>query len=242
MPRVDLKIRAKNVLATDHWGYVGIVFLTGLLIAAGTGIASLIPFGGILASLFITFPLSVGLIKTLILKRETGNGGLDTVFSAYKENLTNVMLVMFMRELFVFLWSLLFVIPGIYKHYQYYLVPYILAENPNMSYKDALQLSRDLTNGHKFEIFVVELSFIGWGILSCFTLGILAIVYVGPYISLTMVEVYMYLKWKMFGDNDPFRTVGQNPNMNQDVNVENATVEQPVNDQPTVDDNTFEQK
>lgn len=101
---------------------------------------------------------------------------------------------MFLRDLFIFLWSLLFIIPGIIKAYSYRMVPYILADDPSIGGKDAITASRQMMDGHKWNTFVLDLSFIGWGILSVLTLGILGIFYVHPYKASTDAELYETLK------------------------------------------------
>ena len=100
---------------------------------------------------------------------------------------------MFHYDLRVFLWSLLFIIPGFYKEYQYRLVPYILAEQPDMNYKEALQKSAALMNGHKWKAFVLDLSFIPWHIFGLITCGMGTIFYVTPYHSLTQAALYRKL-------------------------------------------------
>ena len=87
-------------------------------------------------------------------------------------------------------------IPGIIKAYEYYMVPYLLAENPNMDAKEALERSKEMMYGNKFETFVLELSFIGWDLLSGMTLGILDVLYVRPYKQLTYAALYEALKEK----------------------------------------------
>lgn len=101
---------------------------------------------------------------------------------------------MFLRDLFLFLWSLLFIVPGIIKVYSYRMVPYILADDPTISGKDAITLSRQMMDGQKWKTFVLDLSFIGWDILSCLTLGILGLFYVNPYKHATGAELYQALK------------------------------------------------
>ncbi|MFR5556791.1 MAG: DUF975 family protein [Coprococcus sp.] len=76
---------------------------------------------------------------------------------------------MFFRDLFILLWTLLLIVPGIIKSYSYRLVPYILSENPHMDRKRALELSQQMMDGHKMEAFVLELSFFGWFLLSALT-------------------------------------------------------------------------
>ncbi len=88
------------------------------------------------------------------------------------------MLLSFVR---VFLWSLLFVIPGAVKYYSYYLVPYILHDNPNISATEALQMSKTMMRGWKAKMFIFELSFIGWMLLSSVSCYIIGIAYALPY-------------------------------------------------------------
>ena len=106
----------------------------------------------------------------------------------------NVLITMFLRGLKIALWSLLFVIPGIVKSYEYMMVPYILAENPHIDQQRAFELSREMMNGHKMEAFVLQLSFIGWEILGALTWGILTVAYVSPYMSATHAEFYTAIK------------------------------------------------
>ena len=101
---------------------------------------------------------------------------------------------MFLRDLFICLWSLLFVIPGLIKIYSYRMVPYILADDPTIGGKDAITLSRQMMNGHKWNAFVLDLSFIGWELLSVLTAGLLGLFYVKPYEAATGAELYKVLK------------------------------------------------
>ena len=119
---------------------------------------------------------------------------LSNIVYVFDSHYKNVVKTAFMTDLFIFLWSLLFVIPGIIKSYSYRLVPYIVSENPQISYKDALAESARLMNGNKWKAFVLDLSFIGWYLLSALTFGILAIFYVSPYVAQTEAELYLALK------------------------------------------------
>lgn len=105
----------------------------------------------------------------------------------------NVSVVMFMRSLFHALWSLT-IVGGIIKRYSYYMVPYIVAENPDIRWKDAITLSRKMMEGHKMECFIYELSFIPWTILGGFTLGIVNLFYVNPYKVAAYSEYYVQLR------------------------------------------------
>lgn len=105
-----------------------------------------------------------------------------------------IVLTLFLRGLFISLWSLLFVIPGIVKAYSYRMVPYIMADDPQVSRQDAFDISREMMRGNKWRTFVLDLSFIGWEILSCLTFGILEIFYVAPYRNATYAELYLALR------------------------------------------------
>lgn len=106
----------------------------------------------------------------------------------------NVVLGMFLRSLFVALWSLLFLIPGIVKSYSYRMVPFILTDNPDITATEAISLSCHIMKGNKWRAFVLDLSFIGWYLLSAFTFGILSIFYVNPYVYATEAELYHAIK------------------------------------------------
>ena len=90
----------------------------------------------------------------------------------------------------VFLWSLLFVIPGIIKALSYAMTPYILHQYPNVPAMEACNISEKMMKGHKTDLFITELSFLGWILLAGLTFGILYILYVGPYMEMTMAGIY----------------------------------------------------
>ena len=106
----------------------------------------------------------------------------------------NKVVTMLKRDVFIILWSLLFVIPGVIKSYSYRLVPYIIADDENISSSEALELSKTLMQGQKWNTFVLDLSFIGWTILSSITFGILGVFYVNPYIHATNAELYRAIR------------------------------------------------
>lgn len=143
-----------------------------------------------LGKIFIGTAVEVGYAQFCrrIYRNEFTNIGdmFDTAFFNYWRNVGGIL----WRDLFIFLWSLLFVIPGIVKAYAYYLTPYILAEYPNVPATEALKLSMRMTDGYKSELFVLDLSFIGWNILSVLTLGILGLLYVNPYYYTSRAGMY----------------------------------------------------
>ena len=120
---------------------------------------------------------------------------LSNIVYVFDSNYKNVVKTAFMKDLFVWLWSLLFIIPGIIKTYEYRLVPYIVSENPAISYKDALAESKKLMMGNKWKTFVLDLSFIGWELLAGLTWGILDVLYVTPYRASTDAALYEAIKY-----------------------------------------------
>lgn len=144
---------------------------------------------------FLSNVVEVGLCSYFIESQSTGtDAGFAKLFYGFScGNYINVVKVMFMQKIFIFLWSLLLIIPGIIKAYEYAMVPYIVAEDPNIGYKEALERSKDMMNGHKFELWVLQLSFIGWmllGVLAC----CIGTIFVLPYQNATYAEYYMELK------------------------------------------------
>ena len=105
----------------------------------------------------------------------------------------SIVKTMFLKGLFVFLWGLLLIIPGIIKSYAYSMVPYILADNPGIGHKRALELSNHMTRGEKWNIFVLELSFLGWYFLGALLCGI-GVMFVAPYDNATRGELYLDLR------------------------------------------------
>ena len=89
-----------------------------------------------------------------------------------KTGYKNIVKIMFIRNLKIFLWSLLLIIPGIVKGYEYRMIPYLLAENPELTANEAITRSKEMMDGNKWRLFCLNFSFIGWDILAMFTFGI----------------------------------------------------------------------
>lgn len=118
-----------------------------------------------------------------------------TILFAYKSGkLKNTVIVMLMMDIFIYLWSLLLLIPGVIKSYEYRMIPYILSENPSINRKRAFEISKKMMYGNKWSVLELDLSFIGWYLLSVLTLGLVSIFYVNPYIESTNAELYAYLR------------------------------------------------
>lgn len=149
---------------------------------------------GIGVSILFTNLVQVGCNRYFLENREHKTNFGQLFYSFQDGRYGATVWVMFLRTLYIFGWSLLFLIPGIVKSYSYMLVPYIMAENPTLDHKRVFQLSREMMNGHKMEAFVLQWSFFGWILLSVFTTGILNILYVNPYMQATYAEFYSAVK------------------------------------------------
>lgn len=113
----------------------------------------------------------------------------------------NSVKVLFFRDLYLFLWTLLLIVPGLIKSYEYRLIPYLLAENPQMDQEQVFAASKRMMQGNKWKAFLMDLSFLGWRILSVLTLGILGIFYVDPYYHQADAMMYDAIKYEKEGWN-----------------------------------------
>lgn len=143
--------------------------------------------------IFLINPFDVG--GKRFMRKSVGDvAQVKEIAFAYDHSYKNVVKVMFYRDLYILLWTFLFIIPGIVKMYQYLMVPYILSECPDMEYREALAKSRDMMDGNKGKAFVLGLSFFFWDFLGMLTFGIVEIFYVNPYRNLTFAALYETLK------------------------------------------------
>ena len=101
---------------------------------------------------------------------------------------------MLLRDVFLALWYCLLFIPGIIKSYSYMMVPYIVNDNPELSAKEVITRSREMMNGNKWRAFLLDLSFIGWVLLSLMTCGIVGVFYSEPYRRSARAALYLELK------------------------------------------------
>lgn len=154
---------------------------------------------GIALDVLLLNPVQVG-INRFMVKSLDDTARIAEVGYTFDHNYKNGVKVMFFKDLYVVLWSLLFIVPGIYKAYQYRMVPYILGENPDMTYQEVLQRSKDMMDGQKWDAFVLDLSFILWHMLGGITCGLAEIFYVAPYVNLTDAALYSRLSRKDLAD------------------------------------------
>ncbi len=174
-----------------HFDIPSSIGFMGLLVAMIT--ALMIGVVVIALAIFFLNPLQVG-TKRFFLLASDGDADLRQLGYSFTHNYLNIVKNMFLMGLFIFLWSLLFLIPGIVKAYSYRMIPYLMAEDSNLSFMEAKELSRRMMDGHKWNTFILDLSFILWHFLSFLTAGIVGVLYVVPYVEYTDVELYRVLR------------------------------------------------
>ena len=178
--------------------YSGNLFNVGMITGLLAGITTVVILIVLVVKVFVGNLLKMGGYRFFILN-QTAQPGIGTLLDGFRSgHYVNIVLAMFLRDLFTALWSLLLVVPGIVKHYEYLMVPYIIAENPAMDYKEAFQISKQMMDGEKMEAFIMDLSFLGWYLLSAVTCGLLAIFYVNPYVQASFAEMYTFNKQKAY--------------------------------------------
>lgn len=189
MTREVLKQNAKQQIK----GKIGILFVISLIVFAINYVATLIPFAGAIANaIFITPAFSVATIMIYFKVCDYQEFKVGEIFDGFY-HFWGAFKITFLVGLFTVLWSLLFVIPGIVKSYSYSMALYIWTENKEMGALEAISKSKEMMYGHKMDYFVLQLSFIGWGLLTAITFGIAGI-YVVPYVYATTINFYRSLK------------------------------------------------
>ena len=151
---------------------------------------------GLMLLALVLNPLHVGARRFFIQNAsdpETKVDGMNIGFG-FGSNYRDIVFSMLGTQLINMLWTLLFIVPGIYKAYCWRLVPFIIADDPGISGKKARAMSAKMMNGSKWASFVLDLSFIGWKLVGAITLGIVNIVFTNPYEAATDTELYLTLK------------------------------------------------
>lgn len=141
----------------------------------------------------VSMPLIVGCARFFIGLTRGEEVRLSVIVEPYK-NSPQIVALNIYTSILVLLQLFLFVIPGIIAAYRYALANYIVAEDEDISFTEAVTMSKEMMYGYKFKLFLMQLSFIGWFILSLFTCGILTVVFVGPYYNVAMAEFYNEVK------------------------------------------------
>lgn len=210
LSRAELKQQAKEQLKGNVGSllliflvYVGVAvafmfalsFILSMVAINSSEAAAVVVVIAMFVAIFVVIsPLAMGLYKVFLNVTYGDKPAVGTLFEGFKPPMfgKSIMLYLLMY-IFICLWSMLLYIPGIIKSFSYSMSWYILAENPDMTAREAITESRLIMDGHKFELFVLYLSFIPWILLSYVTFGI-ALIWVLPYMQLTMTNFYHNIK------------------------------------------------
>ena len=192
MNRAQLKENAKALLGNkifgNTWLMMLLVFLISSIISGVAGSAVAI------GALLLMGPMTYGTnYVCLKLARTRGEVDLGDMFKGFKDDLGGNLVLGLLMGLFIFLWSLLLVNPGVVKSYAYSMAFYIKNDHPEYDWRKCLAESQRITQGHKMELFVLDLSFIGWGIVGALCLGI-GTLWVTPYQGMTKTLYYEEMK------------------------------------------------
>ena len=187
-------LRAKDFRAealaalTGQWGYA---ILFCLLVDVLLGSSGSFTAGFMI--LVLTGPLTVGLAGVFLRFIRRQKADVIDLFDGFK-NFVNTMIGGLLYSLFLVLWGMLFIIPGIIKSYSYAMTFFIMSDNPEIDGMEAITQSRKMMDGNKWRLFCLDFSFIGWLLLSILTCGVLYIVYVGPYMQAAHAAFYQSIK------------------------------------------------
>lgn len=140
---------------------------------------------------FVLLPLYYGYYVLFLNLSRTDELRTEMLFDGYKEFFP-VFLTMLLKGIYIFLWSLLLIVPGIMKAYSYEMTEFIMRDNPDIRYDAAIEKSMEMMRGHRMQLFLLDLSMIGWGILCLLTLGI-GYLFLGPYMHTSHAEFYQQL-------------------------------------------------
>lgn len=189
---VDYK-QCKSKAKEDISGNMGILFLCLLICYAAPGVVNVIPVVGQLASIAVSPLLMLG---TAIVYLNLARGvapDIKMLMESFQKDFINVFLMNFLIGIFIMLWSLLLIVPGIIKGLSYSMANYILAENREIQFMDAIKASQVMMDGHKMELFMMYVHFIPWSLLTMVTFGIAGI-YTVPYMNAALANFYLELK------------------------------------------------
>lgn len=193
MTRAEMKARARAQFGGGIFKNAWMLALAACLLIAliQTAAGSVLPGIGMI---LVLGPLEYS--KRYMFLKQARDGQpmqLGDMFRGFQDDFGGTLLIGFLTGLFTALWSLLFVFPGIVKYYAYSMAYYVKADHPDYNWKACVDESRRLMNGHKWEKFVLDLSFIGWTIVGSLCLGV-GTLWVTPYVYATEAQFYDYVR------------------------------------------------
>lgn len=190
--RSQLKRNAREQLGNGIFTAAWLMMLLACFIVSAINGALSFTFIG---TLLVFGPLNYGLARCQInvIFGKNKQADIADLFTGFTENFSNSFLLGFLTTLFTALWSLLFVVPGIIKYYAYAMAPYIQqSQNENKNWKYCLDKSQAMMKGHKMDLFILDLSFIGWYLVGALCLGVGAL-FVIPYHQMSRANFYAAL-------------------------------------------------
>ncbi len=176
-----------NIFA-NNW-LMGLVVM--LIYTAVISLVSTFTFA--IATLILTGPLLVGVYGCFLSASRMGKLGVDGILDGFQKDFLGAFLTHLMVSIFTFLWSLLFIIPGIIKSYAYSMSLYIKVDHPEYDWKQCMDESQRIMDGNKWKLFCLQISFIGWAIVCGFTFGI-GLLWLNPYMQAATVSFYESIK------------------------------------------------
>lgn len=184
------QLRAQALQSLRHkWMKAALAVLVyGLL----SGATNMLPYLKYLLVILVGFPLSWGLSVLFLDSYRGSEIRVEGILDGFKDY-GRILGTTFLVYVYTILWSLLLIIPGIIKGYSYAMTNYILKDEPTLKYNEAIEKSMAMMDGNKMKLFLLHLSFIGWIILSCITLGI-GFLFLAPYMSSAQAAFYEDLK------------------------------------------------
>lgn len=188
MKNAEIKQYAKSKLKGNLVTVVAILIIQGVITAAVAGLTNIL---SVIILPIVAGPLAVGACRCMLSLSRGEKVDVAQVFDGFR-TVKDAALLHFMRNLLVFLWSLLLVVPGIIAGYSYSMVFFIMADNPGITYGEALEKSKKSMYGNRMKLFMLQLSFFGWMLLVMVTFG-LAAFYVTPYFNMTLCVFYNQL-------------------------------------------------
>lgn len=189
MARQEIKARAKdqlgNNLFCNAWLFAVLACFIFSVICSAAG-SIIVGIGAVI----VTGPLSFGL-NYLFLKQARDHQPMDLgdMFKGFSSDFGQNLLIGLMTAIFTALWSLLLIVPGIVKAYSYSMVYYIKADHPEYDWRQCIAESQAMMNGHKMDLFILDLSFIGWMIVGSLCLGV-GTLWVSAYMEAARAHFY----------------------------------------------------
>ncbi len=206
----EIRARAREALEYRIFGSAWLYAVAAcLIVSLLVSVIGAVPFVGVIISFILAGPIYMGLacyFRNVAERKENANRDIGALFDPLRTDAGGSIVTGLLVNVFTYLWSLLFVIPGIVKSFSYSMTYYIKLDHPEYTARQAIDESRRMMDGHKFRLFCLDLSFIGWMFVGVLALGI-GVLWVQPYMEAARYEFYCDLKFSDY----------TKPNQNQSI-------------------------